>query len=73
MAVRKPATSREKVRVHRERLRRRGLRPVQIWVPDVRSRRFVREARRQSQAVARAASEQDDQAFVDAVSEWPPE
>jgi predicted nucleic acid-binding protein len=33
--------SRDKVRAHRERLRRRGLRPIQIWVPDVRLRRFA--------------------------------
>ena len=29
--------SRDKVRAHRERLRRQGLRPIQIWVPDVRA------------------------------------
>jgi hypothetical protein len=63
-------TSREKVRAHRERLRRRGLRPIQLWVPDVRSRRFAREAHRQALLVATAAGERDDQAFVDAVSVW---
>ena len=66
----RPLKSRDKVRAHRERLRRRGLRPIQIWVPDVRSRVFAREARRQSLLVADAALERDDQAFVDAVSEW---
>lgn len=66
-----PLKSRDKVRAHRERLRRRGLRPIQIWVPDVRSRAFVREAQRQSQLVARATADSDDQAFVEAVSEWP--
>ena len=65
--------SRDKVRAHRERLRRRGLRPIQIWVPDVRSRTFVREARRQARLVANDAFEREEQAFVDAVSEWPPE
>jgi hypothetical protein len=65
--------SRDKVRAHRERLRRRGLRPIQIWVPDVRSRTFAREARRQSLLVAHDAFEHEEQAFVDAVSEWPPE
>ena len=66
----RPLKSRDKVRAHRERLRRRGLRPIQIWVPDVRSRVFAREARRQSLLVADAGLERDDQAFVDAVSEW---
>ena len=63
--------TRDKVRAHRDRLRRRGLRPIQLWVPDVRSRRFTREAHRQSLLVAAATSELDDQAFVDGVSEWP--
>jgi hypothetical protein len=64
------SASRDKVRAHRERLRRRGLRPIQIWVPDVRSRRFAREARRQSRLVAASPFETDEQAFVDAISEW---
>jgi hypothetical protein len=61
-------TSRTKVRRHRDRLRREGLRPIQIWVADVRSRRFRAEARRQSLAVAQSAYAGDDQAFIDAVS-----
>jgi hypothetical protein len=67
------SASRDKVRAHRERLRRRGLRPIQIWVPDVRSRRFTREARRQSRLVAASPFEGEDQAFVDAISTWNPE
>lgn len=65
-----PLNSRDKVRAHRARLRRRGLRPIQLWVPDVRSTKFVREAHRQSLRVARGAHEHDNQAFVDAVSDW---
>ena len=64
--------SRDKVRVHRERLRRRGLRPIQIEVPDVHAPSFRREARRQSRLVGTSAQDGDDQAFVDSVSEWPP-
>ena len=64
--------SREKVRAHRARLRRRGLRPIQIWVPDVRSRGFTREAHRQS-LIVNHAHEREDQDFVDAVSDWKPE
>ena len=70
MPTPRSTTSRDKVRAHRERLRRRGLRPIQIWVPDVRSRTFAREARRQALLIAAAGSEREDQAFVDAVSEW---
>ena len=46
--------SRDKVRAHRERLRQQGLRPIQIWVPDVRSPAFKAEAHRQSLAVAQS-------------------
>jgi len=65
------ASTRDRVREHRERLRRQGLRPVQIWVPDVRAPEFAAEARRQSAAIAASEQEADDQAFVDAISwDW---
>jgi antidote-toxin recognition MazE-like antitoxin len=64
----KPKPSRVKVREHRERLRRQGLRPIQIWVPDVRAPAFRSEARRQSLAVAGSSPAHEDQAFIDAVS-----
>ena len=47
------------MRAYRERLRRQGLRPVQVWLPDVRSRRFAAEARRQSLLVSRHRSESE--------------
>jgi surfactin synthase thioesterase subunit len=59
-----------KVREHRERLRRQGLRPVQFWVPDVRAPAFRSEAHRQSARVAGSVHAGDDQAFVDSVSGW---
>jgi hypothetical protein len=62
--------SRLKVRQHRERLRLQGLRPIQIWVPDVRAPSFRSEAHRQSLAVAESAHARDDQAFIDAISSW---
>jgi hypothetical protein len=73
MPTTKSVKSRDKVRAHRERLRRRGLRPIQIWVPDVRSPSFAREAHRQSLLVGTDKLERDEQAFVDVVSDWPPE
>jgi len=64
-------TTRERVREHRARLRAQGLRPVQIWVPDVRAPEFVAAAHRQSAAIAASEHEADDQAFVDAISvDW---
>jgi Protein of unknown function (DUF3018) len=66
-------SSRRRVREHRQRLRAQGLRPVQIWVPDVTAEGFAAEAHRQSRAVAASAAAEDDQDFVDSVSDWPPE
>ena len=63
-------SSRNKVRKHRERLRSQGLRPIQIWVPDVRAVAFKSEAHRQSLAVAVSAHAPEDQSFIDAVSDW---
>ena len=62
--------SRDKVKAHRERLRQRGLRPIQIWVPDVRSPAFVAEAHRQSVAVAQSPKAGEDESFIDAISDW---
>jgi hypothetical protein len=62
--------SRVKVREHRERLREQGLRPIQIWVPDVRSPAFRSEAHRQSAAIAASAHAREDQAFIDSVTNW---
>jgi Protein of unknown function (DUF3018) len=62
--------SRTKVSEHRARLRAQGLRPIQIWVPDVRATSFRSEAHRQSLAVAATEHAHDDQAFIDAVADW---
>lgn len=70
MATVARSASRDKVRAHRARLRKEGLRPVQIWVPDVRSKAFTRAAHRQSLAVARSPHANQDQEFVDAISAW---
>lgn len=58
------------LRAHRDRLRRQGLRPIQIWVPDVGSPSFKAKAHRQSLAVAKSVHARGDQAFIDAISDW---
>lgn len=60
---------RERVGAYRARMRAQGLRPVQIWVPDVRSPDFAAEAHSQSVRVAAADRASDDMAFVEAVSD----
>jgi hypothetical protein len=66
---RRPKTSRQKVQAHRQRLRKQGLRPIQIWVPDVRSKEFAAEARRQSRLAGRSRYEKEEQNFIDAISD----
>lgn len=69
-AARDAKPTRVRVQEHRDRLRALGLRPIQIWVPDVRAASFRKEAHRQSLAVSRSAGAREDQAFIDAVSDW---
>ncbi len=60
-----------RVREHRAGLREQGLRPIQIWAPDVRSAAFRAEAHRQSRAVARSSEASFDQGFIEALTDWP--
>ena len=62
-------SSQAKVSGHRRRLRSQGLRPIQIWVPDVRAPRFKAEAHRQSLAVATSLQASEDQSLIDEVSD----
>jgi Protein of unknown function (DUF3018) len=64
----KAERNRQKSRDWRAKMRARGLRPVQLWVHDMRDPAFVEECRRQSRAVANSPAEKEDQAFVDAIS-----
>ena len=52
-----------RVRRYRQRMRDQGMRPIQLWVADVRAPGFAADAHRQSAAVAAG-----DQAFIDALS-----
>ncbi len=74
VADEKKAAAKERVRKHREALRARGLRPIQIWIPDTRRPGFAAEARRQSLAIARDKKhEKEIFDFMDAVlqgTEW---
>ena len=65
------AANRRKVRQHRQRLRAQGMRPIQIWVPDVHAPEFAAEARRQCLLANASEDEADIQALIDAVDDWP--
>jgi len=45
---------RERVGQYRARMRARGMRQINIWVPDTRSPAFAKECRRQSLLAAKA-------------------
>jgi hypothetical protein len=46
-----PPSSRVRTQRYRDALRRRGLRPVQIWVPDPRAPGFAAEMQRQCERI----------------------
>ncbi|MCX8086561.1 MAG: antitoxin MazE family protein [Rhodocyclaceae bacterium] len=55
-----------RVRRHRDALRKAGLRPIQIWVPDTRRPGFAEECHRQSLLVAQADRDDTEmQRFMD--------
>lgn len=56
------------MRAHRARLRSQGLRPIQIWVPDVRAPGFPAEALRQSALLGESEHQPADQDWVDSLS-----
>lgn len=62
------STVTERVRNYRKRMRAQGMRPIQLWVADVRAPGFAAEAHRQAAAVAASDHAIDDQAFIDALS-----
>ena len=63
-----PSPTGSRVRRHRESLRRRGLRPIQLWVPDTRAPSFAEEARRQCAILNRIDEDEHSLEWVERVS-----
>lgn len=63
------ARSGERVGAHRQRLRQQGLRPIQIWVPDVRAPGFKAEAERQARRIASDARDDEVMDFIEAAAD----
>jgi hypothetical protein len=59
--------SAQKMRQYRNRMKAAGLRPIQLWVPDVRSRKIVEEVRKQSIRVSSDPREGVIMDFVESV------
>lgn len=60
----------ERMRGYRARRQAAGLRLVQLWVPDTRSRRFAAECRRQSRLLKGDAAEAEALEFIDRAGAW---
>lgn len=66
-ATAKRKSTRAKVQAYRTRMRERGFRLVQMWLPDTRSPAYRAKARRQCLAIAKSPQEKDDLAFVESL------
>ncbi len=61
----KPRRAADKMRTYRAKLRRQGLRPVQLWVPDTKAPGFAEAIRQQSLTISKSAGEARDIAFIE--------
>lgn len=68
MTATRSKSSTAKVREHRQRMREKGMRLVQFWVPDTSTPEFKAEARRQSLLVSSSPHAQADQDFIDSIT-----
>jgi hypothetical protein len=59
----------QRVQKHRANLRKAGLRPVQIWVPDTRREGFALECKRQSELLKNDAQEKDILKYLEKVAD----
>ncbi len=59
------SSSAERVQKHRDSLRHKGLKLVQIWVPDIRSKGFAEECKRQAMLAQISMSEKDIHQFIE--------
>ncbi len=59
----------ERVQKRRASLRKAGMRPVQIWVPDTRREGFAEECKRQSALVNNDQQEQEVLQFLDEIAD----
>jgi len=63
------ASTAERVKQHRDGLRRAGLRPVQLWVPDTRNPEFKAQCRHQCEILRDDTHEQEILAWIEKASD----
>lgn len=61
----------KKMAAYRARMRAKGLRPIQLWVPDTRHPDFAEEIARQSRLTSASKEEQEILDFIEDVADWP--
>jgi len=66
-----PLSTRERVARRRAALRAQGLRPMQVWVPDLRDAEVRRQIHDACQRIASSPPREDDLAFIEAIQYWP--
>lgn len=66
----KPLKVSERMRGYRSRKQAAGLRLLQLWVPDTRSRRFAAECRRQSRLLKGDPAEAEAVEFITRAGAW---
>jgi hypothetical protein len=74
MAERKPSSSAARVRRHRDAMRKQGLKPVTLWLPDVNNPAYIAEVQRQCRLVAEDPHEAEHNDWLAAVladQDWP--
>jgi len=62
--------AKERMRGYRVRKRASGLRLIQLWVPDTRSRKFAAECRRQCRLMRGDAEEAAALSFIERAGAW---
>jgi hypothetical protein len=62
--------AKERMKGYRARKQASGLRLIQLWVPDTRSKRFAAECRRQSLLLKGDPAETETLDFIERVADW---
>ncbi len=68
-AGRRQPRSADRVRKHREKMRRAGMKLLQIWVPDPTQKGFAAECRRQSLLLRNDPHEREILAEIEAIAD----
>ena len=66
----RPLKAKERMRGYRARKQATGLRLLQLWVPDTRSKRFAAECKRQCRLLKGDPAEADALQFIERTAAW---